>query len=144
MRLTGQTSGAQATVSNLRLVSDISANIQGSFFIPDPNFANNPRFETGAKVFALNNLDSNDRMAATSYSEEQFTSTGTLETVQETIISTRNARTEIQNVSEQRDTSRTTGTQFVGTETLSTSQRRITVNQRGWVGDPLAQSFGIS
>jgi hypothetical protein len=143
MRLTGQTSGAQATVSNLRLVSDISANIQGSFFIPDPNFANNPRFETGAKVFALNNLDSNDRMAATSYSEEQFTSTGTLETVQETIISTRNARTEIQNVSEQRDTSRTTGTQFVGTETLSTSQRRITVNQRGWVGDPLAQSFGI-
>ena len=37
MILVGKTSGAQATITNLRLVSDLSASLIGSFFIPNPN-----------------------------------------------------------------------------------------------------------
>ena len=55
MILVGETSGAMATVSNVRLVSDIGSNLIGSLFIPNPNISNNPRFETGDKVFTLIN-----------------------------------------------------------------------------------------
>ena len=36
MTLRGQSSGAIASVSNVRLVSDISATLIGSYYIPDP------------------------------------------------------------------------------------------------------------
>ena len=36
MKLVGQTSGAEATVSNLRLVTDENGSVRGCFFIPDP------------------------------------------------------------------------------------------------------------
>jgi hypothetical protein len=44
MILVGETSGAQATISNLRLISDVGSNVIGSLFIPNPNISNNPRF----------------------------------------------------------------------------------------------------
>ena len=53
MVLRGSTSGAEATVTNVRLVSDLAANLTGSFFIPNPNILTHPRFETGTKVFTL-------------------------------------------------------------------------------------------
>ena len=34
MKLTGRTSGAQATISDVRLVSDLAADVQGSLFLP--------------------------------------------------------------------------------------------------------------
>ena len=46
MILVGQTSGAQATIANLRLISDIGATLIGSFFIPNSNIGTNPRFAT--------------------------------------------------------------------------------------------------
>ena len=138
MYLTGQTSGAQAQISRVRLVSDISATIIGNFFIPDPNQQNNPRFETGQRVFTLVNTENNDQNVATTIAEEPFTASGTLETVQENIISVRNARIENRIEFEERSTSRTTGTQLVRTDAISTQQRNITVTE--W-SDPLAQSF---
>ena len=51
--LVGQTSGAQATVSNVRLVADNVGTVIGSFHIPNPNVATNPSFETGTKTFKL-------------------------------------------------------------------------------------------
>ena len=52
MTLVGQTSGAQATITNVRLISDIGAYLQGSFFIQS-QIVSNPRFEAGTKVLTL-------------------------------------------------------------------------------------------
>ena len=137
MRLVGQTSGAQATITNLRLVSDISATLIGSFFIPNPNINIHPKFESGTKTFTLVNNNLNDQNAATTIAEEGFISSGTLETVQENIISVRNARIQNKQEFEQNSVSRTTGTQIVSSSVISRTQRQVLV---GWY-DPLAQSF---
>ena len=137
MTLTGKTSGAQATITNVRLLSDLSATLIGSFYIPDPNNINHPKFETGTKVFTLVNDEDNDQNAATTIAEEVYTSSGTLETVQENIISVRNARIEQKQEFEERNVNRTLGTEVVSSRVTgeSTSERTI-----GWY-DPLAQSF---
>jgi len=138
MVLVGQTSGAQATISDVRLISDISATLIGSFYIPNPNQTNNPRFESGNKVFTLINNVSNDQNNATTIAEEGFISSGTIETVQENIISVRNARIENKREFEERATARTTGTQVISTQAISSSTRTNT--NIVWY-DPLAQSF---
>ena len=138
MIMVGQTSGAQATISNVRLISDISATLIGSFFLPNPNNNTNPRFEAGQKVFTLVNNENNNQNNASSIAEEGYISSGTLETVQETIISVRNARIENKTEFEDRAVARTTGASVVASNTISTQQRERTVTQ--WY-DPLAQSF---
>ena len=77
MILRGSTSGAEATVTSVRLVSDLAANLTGSFFIPNPNSVNHPRFETGTKVFTLTNDVDNDPNVASTLAEEAFTASGT-------------------------------------------------------------------
>ena len=138
MILTGKTSGAQATINNVRLVSDLAADIQGSIYIPNPNNFNHPRFETGTKVFTLVNDENNDQDNASTIGEETFTSSGTLETVQENIVSVRNARVEQKQQFQERNVSRDLGTELVGSTVISeTTQENVIV---GWY-DPLAQSF---
>ena len=137
MVLTGQTSGAQATITNVRLVSDLSATLIGSFYIPDPNVITNPKFEVGTKVLSFVNNDQNDQNTATSISEEGYTASGTLETIQENILSVRNARVQNKQEFEERAISRTTGVQVVGSTVLAQDRRQVVV---GWY-DPLAQSF---
>jgi hypothetical protein len=137
MTLVGKTSGAQATITNVRLISDISATLIGSFYVPNPNTFNHPRFETGTKVLTLTNSNINDQNSATTIAEEGFTSSGTLETVQENIISVRNARIQNKQEFEERAVSRTTGTQLVNSRVISQTQRQGII---GWY-DPLAQSF---
>ena len=137
MVLRGSTSGAEATVTNVRLISDLAANLTGSFFIPDPNILTHPRFETGTKVFTLTNDIDNDPNVATTIAEESFTASGTLETVQENIISVRNARVEQRQEFQERNVNRNLGTEVVGSQVINqTSQENIV----GWY-DPLAQSF---
>lgn len=92
MTLVGQTSGAQATITNVRLISDVASTLQGSFFIPNPNIATNPRFEAGTRVLTFVNSETNNQETATTIAEEGYISSGTIETVQENIISVRNAR----------------------------------------------------
>ena len=138
MVLIGGTSGSQATITNVRLISDISATLIGSFNVPNPNINVHPKFETGSKVFTLINNDSNDQNVATTIAEEGFTSSGTLETVQENIISVRNARIENKQEFEDRAVSRTTGTQVISSQTVSQS---ISQNVNIVWYDPLAQSF---
>jgi hypothetical protein len=137
MILKGSTSGAQALITNVRLISDASATLIGSFNIPNPNIDIHPKFETGSKVFTIINNDSNDQNVATTIAEEGFISSGTLETVQENIISVRNSRIQNKQEFENRAVSRTTGSQVISTQTIggNTSERIV-----GWY-DPLAQSF---
>ena len=137
MVLVGNTSKAQATISNLRLVSDLSATLIGSFYIPNPNLNVHPRFESGIKTFTLVNNNTNDQNAATTIAEEAFSSSGTIETVQENIISVRNARVENKQQFEERAVARTTGSQLVNSRVISQTSRQGIV---GWY-DPLAQSF---
>ena len=138
MILRGRTSGALATVTNVRLVSDLSATLIGSYFIPDGNNVNHPRFETGTKTFTLTNDIDNNQDDATTIAEESFSASGTLETVQENIISVRNARVELKNEFQSRNVSRDLGTEVVSSEVISSRTRIQTVIT--WY-DPLAQSF---
>ena len=95
--LVGQTSNAQATLSDLRLRSDIVGNVLGSFFIPNPNAITTPKFECGKKVFRLttSNLNSQIPGNVTSDATRIFDSTGTLDTLQATIISVKNIHTDM-------------------------------------------------
>ncbi len=137
MQLVGQSSGATAEISNLRLISDIAANLKGSYYIPNPNLINFPRFETGTKVFTLVNDEDNDHNEASTIAEESYTAAGTLETVQENIVSVRNARVERKQEFQETAVSRTTGLQVVGSEVITENRRQGII---GWY-DPLAQSF---
>ena len=130
MMLVGETSGALAVVTNVRFVSDIGANLIGSFYIPDPDVVVHPRYETGEKVLTLINNETLDRNNAQTVADEGFRSTGILETVQEDIVSVRNARIETTAVTETRNTG-----QWRATGDFTTGR---------WVQfDPLAQSFFV-
>jgi hypothetical protein len=133
MMLVGETSGAIAVVTNLRLVSDIGANLLGSYYIPDPDVGTHPRFETGEKVFTLINNETLDRENAQTTADEGFRSTGILETVQEDIISVRNARIETNAITETRNTGG--WTEVAGTRDWTN------ISMQQW--DPLAQSFFV-
>jgi len=67
LKLVGQTSGAEATISNIRLIADNLGNVLGSFFIRDPYagdaliWGSTPglRFENGTKTFRITSSDTN-------------------------------------------------------------------------------------
>jgi len=136
MALIGTTSGAQATITNVRLVSDLSATLIGSFYIPNPNSNIHPRFETGTKVLSFTNNNLNDQDLASTIAEESFSSSGTLETVQENIISVRNARIENKQEFAERAIARSSS-QLIDSRVIAQTQRQGII---GWY-DPLAQSF---
>ena len=124
--LVGQTSGARAIVKEKRLISDLSGNLTGVFFIPSPNISANPRWGTGRRVFRFTSSSTDSRIPGDvdSAGEATYEAAGVLETQQETILAVRNA-----------DIVRDTVTQ---NQTLQST--RTEVRQVGW-WDPLAQSF---
>ena len=143
MVLKGQTSNAQAKITNLRLVSDYAASCLASFFIPNPNNPMNPTWETGTKTFKLTDAPQGNDINANTLGEENYEASGTIETVQENIISVRNARVDTIDTREER-----AAREFVSTDTTTvvTGERDQTVRirQERWnVGDPLAQSFSV-
>ena len=97
LKLVGETSNAQATITNVRLRTDNIGSVIGSFFIPDPNIQTSPKFETGKKVFKLtsNNLNSQVPGNVTCDATRIFESSGTIDTLQSTIISVKNIHTDI-------------------------------------------------
>ena len=127
MVLVGASSGATATITNYRLVSDLSATLIGSFYIPDPNNPNHPKFETGTKTFTITNDEDNDVDNATTIAEETFTSSGTIETVQENIISLRNARIERRREFQERNVNRDLGTRVTSSRSTSSSRETLSV-----------------
>jgi len=137
MILTGKSSGAQAKITNVRLISDLSAFCAGTYFIPNPNGVNFPRFETGSSVFTLVSDKDNNHNEAVTIAEESYTAAGSLETVQETIISVRNARVEQKQEFQQRNVNRTLGSEIVSTTVTAGPLEERDI---GWF-DPLAQSF---
>ena len=124
-KLIGQTSGAEAVVTNVRLFTDAVGSLLGCLHIPpgsnggiqngdvvlmvfDPNNYG-PKFECGTKLFRLSSDDSNSEIpgATITSAEEKFFAEGKLNTVQENIISVRNAKVETQTQTETKQESET-------------------------------------
>jgi len=86
MTLVGRTSGAEATLTNNRLITDSNGFIAGCFFIKDPNATPEPlvKFETGTKVFRLSSSDIDLSLLPAGYivssAQASYSSSGILET----------------------------------------------------------------
>lgn len=139
LQIKGETSGAIAKIKEVRLVTDSSGTLIGSLYIPNSNLASTPSFETGTKTFTLTTSPTNITIsgATDSSAETRFTSSGTLNNVEETTLRIRNAKIErLVKTDERTLTSEKTET------VASTSFKDRTVTQTRWV-DPLAQSFEV-
>lgn len=139
MQLKGETSGAIANVTNVRLVTDSAGTLIGSLFIPNSTLPSTPTFETGTKTFVLTTSSTNVTIsgATDSTASSNFTSSGTLSNTEETTLRIRNARVEqLVRTDERTLTSEKTET------VASTSFQNRSVTQMRWV-DPLAQSFEV-
>ena len=135
MVLTGQSSGAQATITNVRLLTDVHGALLGSYFITNPNNVNFPRFETGTKTLKFTSNENNELGAQTT-AANNYVASGTWENIEETIVSTRNATVNITQVAQDDTTSRTVSTNWVTLWERQTGRRNL--------GDPLAQSFRVN
>jgi hypothetical protein len=133
--LVGQTSGAQARITNIRLVTDPSGSVTGCLFIPDPNIESNPKFETGTKTFRLTDSPSNSLIGGltNSSAEASWFASGQLDNLQEDIVSIRNARVERQDHDDRKvETERR--------QEFRISENTVSEEEVRWV-DPLCQSF---
>ena len=104
MKLVGQTSGAEATITDVRLISDTIGQLTCCYEVPNPNLDANPRFETGTKTLRLTTSNTNSKLAGTvtGSAEANFTSSGLLDTKQETIQTTRVPQIERIDIEDQR------------------------------------------
>ena len=96
-KLIGKTSGAIATISNIRLVTDTFGDLIGCFFIRDPNSTPVPlvRIRTGERLFKLNQNQENTRplpgdRSAISSGQATYTGTGVIQTQISNIVQVRN------------------------------------------------------
>ena len=112
------------------LVSDANGKVEGTFAIPDPKTSSNPRWRTGQRLFRLTSSSSNSLTNANveTAANVEYVARGLLETVRETIISSREARVEMRSVTESQSITRTS---------TRTEERQVGYH------DPLAQTFLI-
>ena len=117
------------------LVTDANGAVSGTFAIPDPNTASNPRWRTGKRVFRLtaSSTNSEDKSAVATSAEADYDAKGLLETTQEAIVSTREPRVVRQTVTNTRTTNR------IASRTVTA----INTGNDGGGGDPLAQTFKV-
>ena len=104
--LRGQNSGASAIIESVDLIADEIGDIIGNIWIPNPNIDVNPKFESGTKVFRLTSSETNTLIEGSfsSAAEENYYVEGKINTIQENIIVSRNARVDIENLSETKNT----------------------------------------
>jgi len=136
MTLVGETNGATAIVSEVKLVSDSFGVFIGSLMIPDSNLPSTPSFETGSKTLVLTTSPTNSTVTTSNEStaETNFYSEGTLDNIEDTTLRIRNANIERLPKTESKLASETETRLVSG----NASARRTATSQR-WV-DPLAQS----
>ena len=124
IQLVGQTSNAQAELNQVRLVTDQIGSVIGSFYIPTPNVAENPKFETGMKMFRLTSSNVNSQLPGNILTDavQSYETAGVLSKNRENILSCRNINHERQ----------------VQTETEAiTGQSTVTVNTTVLESQPL-------
>ena len=120
MTLVGRDSGATARIRERRLVSDNVGTVIGSFFIPNPNGAGNPRFTTGNKTFRLTDNPTNGTIAGTlyTYANANFFADGLITQSQETVLSIRTVETQTAIINETVPITNTTVTVVPGVPTF--------------------------
>jgi hypothetical protein len=112
------------------LVTDANGSVTGTFAIPDPKVSSNPRWRTGERVFRLTSSSTNDTTSAPDTAANvEYVARGTIQTVQNTIISTRTAGVEFRATNETENV-------------VQTSIQRGAARQVGY-HDPLAETFMI-
>ena len=126
MILTGRTSGAEAKVTDVKLITDRNGTIQTSFRVPDSASSANPVFETGRSLFRLTSspIDSQIEGSTTTAAEGTFYSQGDIDTTQETTLSLRNATVDIEDFTQSRiidDSVTSNSIELSGGETTTTN-----------------------
>ncbi len=139
MKLVGQTSGAEATITDVRLISDTLGFLKATFEIPDPNIDANPRFETGTKTLRLTTSPTNSTITGTvtGSAEANFQAKGELETVQEQVLNIKTPQIERLGVEEQRILNDKITRRIEGPAGQITEVRGVQYY------DPLAQTFRV-
>jgi len=157
MILNGASSGARASVKNIRLITDITGVVIGSFLIPNPNIPTNISFATGTKTLRLTSDSLNSPIPGEliSFAETNFFSDGLITQNQETILSVRNTLIENATISVSRSITDTDTTIIDRTppplpERPSGAAARVAfalanpqTQTLGRPADPLAQTFTI-
>jgi len=110
------------------LVTDANGSVSGTFAIPDPTNNSNPRWRTGDRTFRLTSSSTNsmDAAAVDTAANAEYVARGLLNTVRDTIVSTREFSNVMTTVTDQQTVNRTSTRQVVQTV--------------GW-HDPLSQTF---
>jgi len=108
------------------IVTDANGAVTGTFTIPDPTNDSNPRWRTGQRVFRLTSASNNSTIDVETSAEGDYVAQGLLDTVQNTVISTRQALTVRQDVTD--------------TQNIVRTSTRTTQNIIQWI-DPIAQTF---
>jgi len=110
------------------ITTNASGEASGTFLIPDATDDTKPRWRTGQRTFRLTSSSTNSQSLddIETSAEADYVARGALETVQNTIVSTREAIIARQDVIEQRNITR--------------ESTRTTTEQIGWI-DPIAQTF---
>jgi hypothetical protein len=108
------------------LVTDANGAVSGTFAIPDPTNNSNPRWRTGQRLFRLTSSVTNSTTDVETSAEADYIAKGSLETVQNTIVSTREPQLVRQTVNDTRNITRTS--------------TRETSEVIAWI-DPIAQTF---
>ncbi len=122
---TGSTAGAALT-------TDSTGAATGVFALPTPTVDSNPRWRTGKRTFRLTSSSTNSKVSGlvTTSAESDYTAKGLVQTVQGTVISTR--ETQVQR------TTQTDSSQIIGA--IGTRVVRETGGE--WF-DPVCQSFMV-
>ena len=129
---TGSSAGAALT-------TDSKGECSGVFLIPDPLDNSNPRFRTGKRVFRLTTSSTNSLVNEIfSSAEADYTAKGLLNSVQQTIVSTREAQVQREDLQENTTITRTD--RRVESQVL---QQRST-HRHNRNPDPVAQSFIVN
>tara|TARA_B100001093_G_C26858679_1_gene1028749 strand:+ start:2529 stop:7757 length:5229 start_codon:yes stop_codon:yes gene_type:complete len=111
------------SITSSAIVSDSRGRVSGDFIIPNQRRL---RFKTGEREFRLIDNTSNDLSISTTYAMATYTARGIVNTLQETIISTRTVKVSERRVKESKSVTRT--------EEAVKAIRHV---------DPLAQTFVV-
>jgi phosphatidylethanolamine-binding protein (PEBP) family uncharacterized protein len=145
MLLKGQTSGSEAIVQNIRLITDKNGYVCGSLFINNPN-SNKVLFETGEKTLTLTSNLSNSKSvsAITTIAEESFNSQGIIEYEYDSVLSTRTIKIQRKTLKDF-DSLRKTNLPIQSSRSSKIYANTSNYDEtNGLYFDPLAQTFYVN
>ena len=144
MTLIGQTSGAQATITGLGMMTDQIGTLIGSLRIPDATNTQNPTFETGRNRLRLSSSETNSTITGlfSTAAEETFYSQGDIDHSEEVTLSLRNAEVSVDTSETNPDLLQTRTIGDSDSASASTTLPSVTETTGEYL-DPLAQSFTV-